>query len=101
MKDNLAESVGGKTPVLIDFYADWCGPCITLEPILEEVQKELGDKFKLLRIDVDKNKALAVGFKVKSVPTLFLYKDGEQVWRQSGLVSKRELMEVIHRFDNH
>lgn len=95
MKSKFSEIVKDTKPVLVDFYADWCGPCQVLAPILEEVKSDLGDKVKIIKIDVDKNQALATNFHVRGVPTLILFKEGEQVWRQSGLVSKRDLTELI------
>lgn len=92
------EAIGeSKVPVLIDFYADWCGPCITMEPLVEELESAYKDKLEVVRVDTDKNKALAVGFKVKTIPTFLLFKNGSQVWRKSGLVSKRELKEIIEK----
>ncbi|MEZ7495122.1 thioredoxin [Leeuwenhoekiella aequorea] len=92
---NLTES---STPVLIDFYATWCGPCQTLAPILEDVKKDLGEKVKIIKVDVDKNQALAQKFQVRGVPTLMLFKNGKQLWRQSGVLSRSDLKRVI---ENH
>ncbi|WP_156308374.1 thioredoxin [Sphingobacterium endophyticum] len=82
--------------VLVDFSATWCGPCQMLAPILKEVKDELGDKLSIIKIDIDKNQAVASKFQVQGVPTLILYKDGNQVWRQSGLQPKHELLRVIN-----
>ncbi|MGO4911603.1 MULTISPECIES: thioredoxin [unclassified Leeuwenhoekiella] len=92
---NLTES---STPVLIDFYATWCGPCQTLAPILEDVKKDLGEKVKIIKVDVDKNQALAQKFQVRGVPTLMLFKNGKQLWRQSGVLTRADLKQVI---ENH
>lgn len=81
--------------VLVDFTATWCGPCKVLSPILSAVKEELSDQISIVKIDVDKNRALAAQFRVQGVPTLILYKDGEQVWRQSGVVEKPVLLELI------
>lgn len=83
-----------ESKVLIDFYADWCSPCITMEPILNEVDKKF-EEIELVRVDIDENKALATNFKIRSVPTLILFDDGKEVWRKSGLVSKRDLTEML------
>lgn len=98
MKSKFNDIVKDTKPVLVDFYADWCGPCQVLAPILEEVKSDLGDSVKIIKVDVDKNQALATNFRVRGVPTLILFKEGAQVWRQSGLVSKRDLTEVIQSY---
>lgn len=84
--------------VLIDFSAAWCGPCQMLAPILKEVKDEMGDKLSIIKIDIDKNQTVANKFHVQGVPTLILYKDGNQVWRQSGLQPKDELIKIINSF---
>lgn len=81
--------------VLVDFSAEWCGPCQALAPILKEVKEVLGEGLTIIKIDVDKNQATASKFRVQGVPTLILYKTGEQVWRQSGLLGKSELVKII------
>ncbi len=82
-------------PVLVDFFATWCGPCQTLAPILKEVKDHLGDKISIIKIDVDKNPQIATRFQVRGVPTLMLYQNGKQLWRQSGVLSKNDLVKVI------
>ncbi len=82
--------------VLVDFSAEWCGPCKALAPILKQLKEDLGDKVKVIKIDVDKNQALASRYKVMGVPTLVLFKEGKQVWRQSGVQSKNTLSDLIH-----
>lgn len=84
--------------VLVDFSAEWCGPCKMLAPILKQVKEELGDTLKIIKIDVDKNQALASKQQVMGVPTLILYKDGKQVWRQSGVLQKHELVQLIQSY---
>lgn len=95
MKSNFSEIIKANIPVLVDFYADWCGPCKMLAPILKDAKAELGDAVKIVKIDVDKNEALAGKYQVKGVPTLILFKNGEQLWRQSGVVQKSELVQLI------
>tara|TARA_B100000949_G_C14093635_1_gene371048 strand:- start:191 stop:490 length:300 start_codon:yes stop_codon:yes gene_type:complete len=95
MKTNFGSITDSETPVLIDFFATWCGPCQTLAPILSDVKKELGDAVKIIKIDVDKNQVLAQKFQVRGVPTLMLFKDGKQLWRQSGVVSRADLKQII------
>jgi len=95
MKDNFNAIINSTTPVLIDFYADWCGPCKMLAPILKDVKKELGDNIKIIKIDVDKNQPLAGVYQVRGVPTMLLFKNGKQVWRQSGVLQKHEIINII------
>ncbi|EGV43392.2 thioredoxin [Bizionia argentinensis JUB59] len=92
---NFSSIINKDKPVLVDFFAEWCGPCKTMSPILKEVKDEFGEGVTILKIDVDKNQQLAAQFKVRGVPTLILYKSGKQLWRQSGLSSKRDLISLI------
>ncbi|MFC5193773.1 MULTISPECIES: thioredoxin [Bizionia] len=91
----FSEIINKDKPVLVDFFAEWCGPCKTMSPILKDVKDSLGEDVTILKIDVDKNQQLAAQFKVRGVPTLILYKNGKQLWRQSGLASKRDLVSLI------
>lgn len=95
MKSNFSDIIKDPKPVLIDFYADWCGPCKMLAPILEDAKAILGDEVKIVKIDVDKNQALAEKYQVRGVPTLILFKNGEQLWRKSGIMQKAELVELV------
>jgi thioredoxin 1 len=95
---NFSEIIQQEKPVLVDFFAEWCGPCQTMGPILKEVIDALQDKVVIIKIDVDKNKAIATKFQVRGVPTFVLYKKGQQVWRQSGMVSKKDLIALIQKF---
>tara|TARA_R110000868_G_scaffold340595_1_gene601275 strand:+ start:495 stop:794 length:300 start_codon:yes stop_codon:yes gene_type:complete len=95
MKSSFDKIIDSNTPVLIDFFADWCGPCKMLAPILKQVKEELGDKIKVVKIDVDKNQNLASKYQVKGVPTMMLFKNGKQVWRQSGVLQKNDILQVI------
>jgi thioredoxin 1 len=95
MKSKFNELLNSETPVLIDFFAEWCGPCKMLAPILKEVKEELGEKIKIIKIDVDKNQQLATKYQVRGVPTMLLFKKGKQVWRQSGVVQKNDIINSI------
>ncbi len=95
---NFKEIIQQDKPVLVDFFAEWCGPCQTMSPILKEVKDVLADKVAILKIDVDKNQAIATKFQVRGVPTFVLYKKGQQVWRQSGMVSKKDLISILEKF---
>lgn len=97
MNSNFNTIIDSKTPVLIDFYADWCGPCKMLAPILKEVKSELNDKIKIIKIDVDKNQSLATKYQVRGVPTMMLFKNGSQLWRQSGVLQKQDLVNIINQ----
>ncbi|WP_299895705.1 thioredoxin [uncultured Aquimarina sp.] len=98
MKDNFSNIINSTTPVLIDFYADWCGPCKMLAPILKEVKEELGDSIKIVKIDVDKNQTLAAKYQVRGVPTMLLFKDGKQLWRQSGVLQKQNIISIVKSY---
>ena len=100
--DKFANIINSPTPVLVDFFATWCGPCQMMSPILKEVKDQLGDSIKIIKIDIDKNQALMSQpqFQVKGVPTLMLFKNGKMLWRQSGVVPKEDLIKVISDFKN-
>ncbi|MFP2997301.1 thioredoxin [Spongiivirga sp. MCCC 1A20706] len=97
MKGNFDSLVNSPKPVLVDFYADWCGPCKALAPILKEVKATLGDTIKIIKIDVDKHQPLANKFQVRGVPTLLLFKNGKQLWRQSGVLPKDHILQIVEQ----
>ena len=94
----FSEIINKETPVLVDFFAEWCGPCKAMAPILDDVKKQLGDQVTILKVDVDKNQGIAQKLNVRGVPTLVLYKSGKQLWRQSGVVQSLDLVQVINSF---
>ncbi len=98
MKDRFTNIINTNTPVLIDFYADWCGPCKMLSPILKEVKDEMGERIKVIKIDVDKNQSLAAQYQVRGVPTMLLFKNGQQLWRQSGVLQKNDIINTINSY---
>jgi len=97
MKGNFETLINDSRPVIVDFHALWCGPCKVQSPILKELAGELGDKIRVIKIDVDQNNALAAQYQIQSVPTLIVFKKGQPVWRQSGVVTKAALMEVLRQ----
>ena len=95
MKSSFKKLISSETLVLIDFFADWCGPCKMLAPILKDVKEELGDAIKIVKIDVDKNQSIAAKYQVRGVPTMLLFKNGKQVWRQSGVLQMNDIVQII------
>jgi len=92
------ELIQSNKPVLVDFFAEWCGPCKVMAPILKQVKQEIGDAVSILKVDVDKNPQAAAAYQVQGVPTLILFKEGKVLWRQSGVVPKNGLVGVIQKF---
>lgn len=92
---SFSEIINAEKPVLVDFFATWCGPCQTMKPILDDLKSKLGNTASVLKVDVDKNPHAASKYQVRSVPTLILFKKGKIVWRQSGVVPANQLAQII------
>ena len=97
-KLKFKEVIRSNKPVLVDFYATWCGPCKALTPIIGEVKKELGNSMRVIKIDVDKKQAISNKYKIKSLPTLAIFKNGEILWKESGMKTKAELLRITSRY---
>jgi thioredoxin 1 len=95
---NFQEMIASNKPVLVDFSAEWCGPCKMMPPILKQVKDAMGDKITIIKIDIDKNPQAAEAYRVQSVPTLMIFKNGQTKWRQSGVIQAGELQRVISQF---
>jgi len=95
MKGKFESIISESRPVIVDFHAVWCSPCKMQSPILKEVATELGDKIRIIKIDVDQNTEIAGKYSIQSVPTLIIFKSGKLVWRQSGVVSKSQLKSIL------
>lgn len=96
-KKNFSELIQqSEIPVLVDFYADWCGPCQTLSPIVQQVAHEMRGKIKVIKVNVDNNQTAALHYQVRSIPTLILFRKGELLWRRAGLMTKRDLLSLVN-----
>lgn len=96
--ENFEDIIKSDKPVLVDFFATWCGPCKMMHPILEELHGMIGDKARILKVDIDKNEKLASFYRVQSVPTLMIFKNGELVWRETGVHNATVLNDLLENF---
>ena len=96
--ETINEVINSNQLVLVDFFATWCQPCKMMHPILEQIKEVLGDRIRIIKVDVDKNDVIANQYRIQSIPTLMLFRKGEQLWRTSGVVQKAELLATIDPF---
>jgi thioredoxin 1 len=95
MKGSFNDIIQGDKPVLVDFFATWCGPCKYQGPILEELASAIGDEARIIKIDIDRNQAVAAKYNVRSVPTLMIFKNGEMKWKEAGVKEKEQLIQLL------
>jgi thioredoxin 1 len=94
-RSSFSQMINSETPVLVDFYADWCGPCKMMTPVLKKLKKKMGDSLNIIKVDVDKNPKAAAKFNVRGVPTLILFRNGNIIWHQAGAIQESQLFSII------
>lgn len=97
-KDNFTELIRSEKPLLVDFSAEWCGPCKMMAPILTRLKEMVGDEVKIIKIDVDRNPVAASTYQIQGVPTLMLFRKGEVLWRKSGVIPAEQLKQIIDQY---
>lgn len=97
-KQSFGELINSSTPVLVDFSAEWCGPCKMMKPVLQQLHQRMGEKVRIIKIDIDQSPAAAQAYNVQSVPTLMLFQNGKILWRSSGVMQASQLESIIHRY---
>jgi thioredoxin 1 len=95
MSGKFLDLINSEKPTLVDFYAEWCGPCKTMKPILDDLKNKIGDKATIIKIDIDKNQSAANAYQIQGVPTLILFHKGQIKWRKSGVIPANNLEEII------
>ena len=97
--ERFEDLITSNIPVLVDFFAEWCGPCKSMKPILEELKGIKGEKVRIVKVDVDKHKEIAAYYQIQSVPTLMIFKNGKQLWRQSGVMRANDLSIILAQYE--
>lgn len=96
--ENFEDIINSDKPVLVDFFATWCGPCKMMHPVLDDLHAKIGDKVRIIKVDIDKNEQLATAYNVRSVPTLMVFKAGQLKWRESGVMQVAALEQVLAQY---